>query len=288
VGTAIFEIRGTNVLNSGLIETDLLLMTNNFGLPGSFEFNGGTFKPGRTAYDNGRVFTVGDGTRPATLQLPGGTHGFTTGIVIANNATLTGYGTIAGTLAISSGGTLSPGDGIGTLVLSNTPSLGGTIMMETFKVGATKLNDQIQVTGTVIYGGSLFVTNVGVAFAAGDNFKLFNAVAYGGSFSKLSLPPLNAGLGWTNKLLVDGSIEVIAAPQPKFSDIRISGTNLLTTGTNGLAGASYTVLTATNITIPSSNWVSIFTNQFDSSGGFSFTNAILPSEPQRYFRIRTP
>ena len=52
--------------------------------------------------------------------------------------------------------------------------------------------------------------------------------------------------------------------------------------------ASYAVLTATNINIPLSNWVSIKTNQFGSAGEFSFTNGIPPGEPQRYFRIRTP
>ena len=132
----------------------------------------------------GRIFTVGNGTSAATLQLPGGTHSFANGLVIANNATLSANSTVVGTVGVLSGGTLSPGDGIGTLVLSNTPSLGGTIIMEAFKIGATKFNDQIQVTATLIYGGSLTVSNLGVTvFVAGDYFKLFNAGAYGNSFA---------------------------------------------------------------------------------------------------------
>jgi hypothetical protein len=163
--------------------------------------------------------------------------------------------------------------------------------MEALKVGATKFFDQIQATNTIIFGGSLIVSNVGVtAFAAGDNFKLFSATAYAGSFATLNLPPLNPGLGWTNKLSVDGSIEVISVPisQPKFSNISLSGTNVILSGTNGTTGQNYAVLTATNVATPLSNWVSLVTNQFGTGGSFSFTNPIAPGIPQRFFRIRTP
>src|SRR5439155_25154945 len=109
-----------------------------------------------------------------------------------------------------------------------------------------------------------------------------------GSFASLTLPPPGAGLGWTNKLTVDGSIEVVSVPQPGFSSITVSGTNVVISGTNGSVGANYTVLTATNVALPSSNWVSIVTNQFGAGGGFSFTNPIAPGDRQRFFRIRTP
>ena len=68
----------------------------------------------------------------------------------------------------------------------------------------------------------------------------------------------------------------------------LTGTNLVFSGTNGTPGASYAVLTATNVTLPLSNWVSLVTNQFSASGQFTFTNGIAPTDPQRYFRLRTP
>jgi hypothetical protein len=52
----------------------------------------------------------------------------------------------------------------------------------------------------------------GVAPAPGDRFKLFDATSYGSSFSSIILPSLEAPLTWTNKLLVDGSIEVVRRP----------------------------------------------------------------------------
>ena len=63
---------------------------------------------------------------------------------------------------------------------------------------------------------------------------------------------------------------------------------MIISGNNGTSNAFYAVLASTNVTLPLSNWVSLVTNQFDSSGNFSFTNAIVPGIPQRYFRIRTP
>ena len=117
---------------------------------------------------------------------------------------------------------------------------------------------------------------------------MFSATSFAGSFSSVTLPTLNTGLGWTNKLLVDGSIEVLGVAQPKCSSISVSGTNVIFSGSNGIPGANYAVLTATNVATPASNWVSIVTNQFDAAGGFSFSNGITPGERQRCFRIRTP
>jgi hypothetical protein len=164
--------------------------------------------------------------------------------------------------------------------------------MEISKNGAVLTNDQIQVApgaGTLLYRGSLVVSNLGpTALAAGDRFPLFSASSYGGGFTNIILPPLASGLDWTNKLLVDGSIEVVSVPLPGFASIAVSGTNVVMSGTNGAAGGNYSVLTATNVATPLSNWVSIATNQFESSGNFSFTNAIIPNEPERYFQLRTP
>jgi hypothetical protein len=63
---------------------------------------------------------------------------------------------------------------------------------------------------------------------------------------------------------------------------------VLLSGTNGAPCADYAVLTATNVVLPLSNWVSLVTNQFNGSGGFSFTNSIVPGIPQRFFQLRTP
>jgi hypothetical protein len=59
-------------------------------------------------------------------------------------------------------------------------------------------------------------------------------------------------------------------------------------GTNGPPNAAYFVLASTNIALPLTNWTPILTNQFGSSGNFSFTNAIDPALPRRFFMLEVP
>ena len=58
-------------------------------------------------------------------------------------------------------------------------------------------NAVAQVTGSLAYGGTLIITNLGAtAFAAGDSFKLFNAANYSGTFANL-LPVISGiNLAW--------------------------------------------------------------------------------------------
>jgi hypothetical protein len=87
------------------------------------------------------------------------------------------------------------------------------IVLEIRRTGATVTNAQVQVNGGLTYGGVLeIVDDSPNPVMAGDRFPLFNATSYSGAFSSLNLPLLPFGLGWTNKLLIDGSIEVVALP----------------------------------------------------------------------------
>src|SRR5439155_9792055 len=87
---AYLAIRSGNfALQGGTLTTDSLLLTNSSG---HMLFNGGTLHTKSTTVSNGLPLTVGDGVRPSTLDLLGGTYCFANGLVIANNAMLTGCG----------------------------------------------------------------------------------------------------------------------------------------------------------------------------------------------------
>lgn len=213
-GTSILDVRhGTNVLKSGLAEVDRLFLTN---APGFFEFNGGMLTLRATTNNNGRTFTIGNGTNAATLQLLGGTNFFANNLVVASNASLIGNGTITGNLTNQAGGTLSPGTSIGKFTVNGALNLlaGSTNIFEINKAPLT--NDSLVVTGAVAYGGTLIVTNLGGTLTNGDNFKLFTGASYSGTFSALVLPSLSPGLYWTNKLLIDGSIGIYLVPPRDF------------------------------------------------------------------------
>ena len=66
------------------------------------------------------------------------------------------------------------------------------------------------------------------------------------------------------------------------------GNQVIINGAGGLAGATYRILTATNVALPLTQWTPIVTNQFNGSGGFSYTNVIQPSLRAQYFRVTLP
>lgn len=213
--TGLLDIRrGTNVLNQGLIEVDILRLTN--GVSSKLEFKAGTLSARSSRLSLGPPLIVGNGSDPAIFNLAGnGTHDMTgtLGLIVSSNATLSGNGSLIVQLQVLAGAQLIPGAPVGKISLSTPPFLAGTTLMELSKNIAALTNDQIQVTGTVTYGGALVVTHLGpTALAQGDKFQLFSASAYAGSFASLSLPTLTPGLSWINNLLVDGSIEVFAPP----------------------------------------------------------------------------
>jgi fibronectin-binding autotransporter adhesin len=281
-GTGLFELRGgTNLLSAGLVEVDRLLVTNTLGF---FEFGGGTLNTRGTAISNGRVFAVGNGTSAAALKLRGGTHDFANNLLIANNASLLGDGTVLGTLAVQSGGTLAPGASVGKLVLSNSPTLQGATVMEISRNGASLTNDQIQVAGPLAYGGSLTVTSIGAdALALGDRFPLFSASNYSGSFSNISLPALPAGFEWTNKLAVDGSLEVVLPP----TTLTFQRSNNVLTMSWPTSAASYCLETAFDLA-PPVFWQPITSGISIRASSFVFSLTNTPGIARQFFRLAFP
>jgi T5SS/PEP-CTERM-associated repeat protein len=120
---------GTMTFSGGNLITDELRLTNNAG---RFTFNGGTLASRNTTVSNSFPFVVGDGTNPATFQLLGGTHTFANGLVISPNATLSGCGTIIGTIvnqgtiATNCGGSTPPLPSITQEPTSQTVAQGAT------------------------------------------------------------------------------------------------------------------------------------------------------------------
>jgi hypothetical protein len=100
--TGVLDVRrGTNVLDSGLIEADRLLLTNTAGL---FEFNGGTLVVKSSTVNNNPPFRVGNGVNPSVLKLAGnGNHVYVGGLIVSSNATLIGNGSLSGPFTLQPG-----------------------------------------------------------------------------------------------------------------------------------------------------------------------------------------
>jgi hypothetical protein len=69
----------------------------------------------------------------------------------------------------------------------------------------------------------------------------------------------------------------------------LSGAGQLQFQFTGAAEASYTVLCATNLTLPLSNWTQVGTVTETSAGQYLFTDsAAAPHPSQRFYRVRQP
>jgi hypothetical protein len=78
------------------------------------------------------------------------------------------------------------------------------------------------------------------------------------------------------------------ATPPGFGAVKLSGTNLIFTGTNGVLNWPYYVLASTNLALPLAQWPRVATNSFDGAGDFNFTNGISPSGPQQFYILQIP
>jgi hypothetical protein len=123
---------GTFTLQEGEVAADQLLLTDTNG---QFNFTGGTLQLRSLTASNGAAFVVGDGLHPATLELQGGIYSFADGLVIASNATVTGCGTIVGT--ISNSGTLSTNCGPAGPVISSITKTGNVATVSFASVSGT-------------------------------------------------------------------------------------------------------------------------------------------------------
>jgi hypothetical protein len=207
--------------------------------------------------------------------------------MLASGQILAGDGTLNGSLLVGAGASISPGESIGTLNVTGDITLQGTTLIELDK--SINANDVLATASSLAFGGTLALTNLAGTLTDGDSFTLFSAAAYSGSFSNLvpTIPALN--LAWdTSALALNGTLRIVAAPtpQPQIVTCTSTGSNLLIGGTNGVPGWTYFVLAQTNLASPLSDWSPIATNHFDASGNFSFTNAIDPSVPARFYLLQ--
>ena len=76
---------------------------------------------------------------------------------------------------------------------------------------------------------------------------------------------------------------------PRIMRVSVSGGNFIMSGTNNSGpGGTYHVLTSTNLQLPRTNWTVLTNGNFDSSGNFSFTNAVSSTSPEMFYTVRVP
>jgi autotransporter-associated beta strand protein len=265
-------------ISQPLIHDSALGSTNDGGLTklgaGTLTLASSNGYTGGTTVSNGTLLvnnTVGSGTG-------------TGAVTVVSGATLAGSGSMGGPVTIAGSGTLSPGNGVGTLTVSNHLALNsGTILQ--YQLGTA--SDRTMVSSNLTMGGILNISDAG-GFGPGT-YTLFT---YGGGLSG-PLPTVGSkpdGYRCTVNTNTPGEIRlaVQVQMQPVFSDVALINGNLVLSGNGGLVSSNYYVLASTNLARPLVQWTSLATNQFTTGGNFSFTNAIEANMPQRFYQIKVP
>ena len=209
---------------------------------GNGDNGGGTFS-GAIVSGNGPIALVKAGAGIITLS---GTNTYTgttsvsngtllvngslgTNVVSVTGGSLGGTGLIAGPVVVTNFGTLTAGSvAIGTLTISNNLTLASTatVLMKVNPAAGT--NDLICGLGKVSYNGTLVISNLSGTLTNTDSFKLFSAASYTGNFTNIAPATPGAGLLWTNRLALDGTLGVITG-----SLLPGTPTNLIYSVSNG-------------------------------------------------------
>jgi autotransporter-associated beta strand protein len=267
-GSGTWTLGGTNTTCTGTITVS----------------NGVLALTGNTSFSNSPALAVVSG---AVLDVSA--RGDVT-LTLYTNQTLRGGGMIRGNLTALTNSTIFPGDSVGVLTVTNTVTLGGALQMELNNSLGAVTNDRIAAT-TINYGGTLTVSNVGPALVAGQSFLLFSGVR-NGNFAAVNLPTNGTGgvsYTWTNKLTVDGTIQVLTASgsvntNPTNITSVVNGGNLELSWPTSHTGwhlqaqtNSVSVGLGNNwVTIPGTDAVNHFTNTINPAKGAVFYRMVFP------------
>ena len=236
---------------------------------------------------NANTYTGGT-TISNGLVLANNSSGSATGtgaVVVQSDGALGGTGSVSGAVTVNAGGAIAPGsNGVGTVTFAGGLTLNNGALLN-IQIGST--NDKIAVTGALILGGTINVTNL-AGFSAGT----YPLITYSGALSGV-LPVIGskpAGYSCTVNTNTAGQVRLVVQVQtpPVFGSIVLTNGNVIFSGTGGPTNVPYYVLNSTNLASPSANWTRLQTNQFSATGTFAFTNAVNPVFPQSYYRLQLP
>jgi hypothetical protein len=213
----------------------------------------------------------------ATFDVSGVSGGFT----LAAGQWLSGSGHVNGDVTVAAHGLVVPGSGslLGALTFNNNLTLqaGSAMEIHLNTTNATAPNATLVVNGTqTITDGTLTVFNDGPALNAGDLFMLLNQPT--GGFTNVILP---TGYTWTNRLAIDGSIQVlsVASPIPDPTNITytVTGSQMILDWPSGQGW----VLQSNSVSLADTNaW-------FDVPGATPpATNNIDPALPAVFYRLK--
>ena len=239
--SGLFEFVGGGpgmILNNGAGASTLTLNvtdTNGFVATAAIQDGGQPISvvkegSGRQSLNSTNANTYTGNTVVNNGELRLGTTLGNTAVSVNSGASLTvnSAATVAGTITVNSGGTLSPGAVTVIGVLTNTSTVtlnAGSTNLFRVDVGNTNLNDRL-VANNLSYSGTLVVTNQGTTpLTVGQVFQLVNATTPSGNFANAaSVTILPGSTGTFNP--ATGQLTVMAVPAVPTLNVVQSGGSL--------------------------------------------------------------
>jgi len=158
---------------------------------------------------------------------------------------------------------------------NQTASVGSDVTFVVLATGTSPLIYQWQMDGTNLEDGGPFNGAVSNVLTISD-VQLTN----GGTYTVV-VTNIAGSVISSNAVLTVGSLgfaNIVAAGDGSF----------VLSGIGGTLNGTYYVLMTTDLTQPFTNWTLIATNQFDSLGGFIFTNVAQTNVPQQFYILKVP
>jgi hypothetical protein len=131
------------------------------------------------------------------------------------------------------------------------------------------------------------VTNVVWNFGDGGDYSTINGTVYHGYAvpGTYSVSQTVTGPGGTDSVTKTAYINVFA--QPAIGTVAMSGGSFVLSGTGGISGQQYRILTSTNVALPLASWTPAWTNVFALDGSYNYTNSS-PTNGASFFIMVTP
>jgi len=169
LGTGVLHVfEGTLSINDGTVTADQLTVSDDDGAS-TLSFASGLLASGGTFVTNGQNFVIGDGTDVATFHLAGGFHSFANGLLVDTNSSVTGCGTLDGSVVIDPDATVLANCG-GTLTFTGIVTNNGTLRAINGSIlefyGPVVNNGLIDITGGTTNFHNTFVNNGSIISAA--------------------------------------------------------------------------------------------------------------------------
>lgn len=186
---------------------------------------GGTRTVGLTLTGGGTLTLTNVSTYSGDTTISAGTLvlsnnasiGNSSNIILAAGATLSAELRNNGTVPLNPGQTLK---GNGAFNVTGRLINNGTLEFKLNKSGAVLSGDTLNGLTQLTYGGTLQLVLSGDPLDTSDNFQLFHAADYAGSFADIVPAVPASGLAWdTSTLTTDGTLRVKTGPNPTPTNI---------------------------------------------------------------------